>query len=147
MPTSLISTGLSNPKNDDEVDFYTLKYMANNARYMALDCVRDAVDAAGVSNSTLSKRLNWDKSRISRLLNTPSNMTMATLGELLFAIDGSAPVFSCNKPLDATATNFCQAETISHAGVLHSTGEPTTSTPPSSMNSFVFSENAGKEDA
>lgn len=105
MTTSLTSTGLTDPENDDQVDLYTLKYMASNARHLALECLRGAFDEAGITNATLSKRLNWDRSRISRLLNTPSNMTMETLGEMLFAIDGSAPVFTCNKPLDEKPSN------------------------------------------
>ncbi len=47
---------------------------------------------------------------MSKLLNTPANMTVETLGELLFAIDGSSPVFGCKKMLREPKRNNCEPD-------------------------------------
>lgn len=109
-PTSQTNTDLFEPQDGQEVDFSTLKYMAALSRHLAHEAVLEAFLQSGMTKSELATRLGYDKSRLSRLLNTPANVTVETLGELLFAIDGSAPVYGRKKVLQEPKRNQCHPE-------------------------------------
>jgi transcriptional regulator with XRE-family HTH domain len=48
--------------------------------------ILDAFNKSGLSQKELAERLDWDESRISRLLSSASNLTLATISALLAAI-------------------------------------------------------------
>lgn len=106
MTTSQTNMNLCEPIGEEPVDFYTLKYMASYARHLAHEALLDAFQSSGLTRAKLARRLNWDRSRVGRLLNTPANMTVETFGELLFAIDGTSPVFECKKLLQEKPSNY-----------------------------------------
>ncbi|WMT88248.1 helix-turn-helix transcriptional regulator [Pelagibacterium sp. 26DY04] len=108
--TSQTDIGLYEPVDGAKVDFATLKYMAALSRHHAHDCLVDAFVRSGISQSELAHRVGYDKSRVSRLLNTPANLTVETLGEMLFAIDGSSPVYGCKNYLREAPRNQCEPE-------------------------------------
>lgn len=106
MTTSQGTTNLCESTVDKEIDFYTLKYMGSHARHLAHEALLKAFRESGLTRAVLAKRLKWDRSRVSRLINTPANITVETFGELLFAINGSSPDFQCKNLLDEKPSNY-----------------------------------------
>lgn len=106
MPTSQTDTRLSEPVGNGPINRFDLHYMGANSRHLAHELVLAAFKKSGLSKADLARRLGWrDRSRVTKLLNTPANVTVETLGDLLFAIDGSAPAYSQAWPCREHTTN------------------------------------------
>lgn len=97
---------LSEPKGDEEIDRFTLSYMGGLARDRIHQLVLSAFIESGLTKSQLAKRMGKDKSRVSKILNTSSNLTAETFGEVLFAIEGSCPAVSRTWPLRESRLNL-----------------------------------------
>lgn len=94
MTTSQTDTTLYEPtEGGAPIDPATKMYFAGLARHLAHEFLLEVFERSNLSRSDLASRLSYDPSRVSRLLNTPSNITIETFGEMLFAIDGSSPRF------------------------------------------------------
>jgi len=84
--------------------------MAGLARDRIHQVILNAFIDSGLSKADLARRSGIDKSRLSKILNTSSNVTAETLGQLLFAIDGSCPTVARNWPLRDSPANFREPE-------------------------------------
>lgn len=121
MPTYQTNTPLSEPRECKPIDPFDLHYMGAMSRHLAHELVVSAFKKSGLSKADLARRLGWrDRSRITKLLNTPANITVETFGELLFAIDGSSPSYSQTWPCRDKHTNAGRPEWLKE--------EPSTST-------------------
>lgn len=100
------ASALSEPHGDEPIDRFTLSYMAGLARDRIHQLVLQAFLESGLTKAELARRLGMDKSRLSRILNTSSNITAETLGEVMFAIDGSCPSVDRTWPLRQQAQNM-----------------------------------------
>ena len=110
MRTFREASALSEPQGDEPIDRFTLAYMAGLARDRIHEMVLSAFIESGLSKAGLARRLDWDKSRVSKVINTSSNMTLETLGEVMFAIDGSCPSAARNWPLRERKINLREPE-------------------------------------
>lgn len=99
---------LSEPHGDEPVDRFTLAYMAGLARDRIHQMILQAFDESGLTRAQLARRLGMDKSRVSKILNTSSNITAETLGEVMFAIDGSCPKVERHWPLREKQHNLLE---------------------------------------
>ena len=106
MRTFRQASPLSEPHGDEEIDRFTLSYIAGLARDRFHQLVLSAFEDSGLSKRQLAKRLGMDPSRVSKILNTSSNMTVETLGAVMFAIDGSVPTAARNWPLRENTKNL-----------------------------------------
>ncbi|KKB81042.1 hypothetical protein VW35_02420 [Devosia soli] len=103
--------------------------MGANSRHLAHELIVAAFKKSGLTKAEVAKRLGWkDRSRISKLLNVPANITVETLGELLFVIDGSEPNYSQNWPCRAQHGNGGHPEWLKVPGAT-----TTTSTSPAKV--------------
>lgn len=96
---------LAEPVDDAVIDQFTMSYMKGLARDRAHQLLLDAFIESGLTKTELAKRLGADKSRVSRILSYAGNITIDTIGEFLFAIDGSTPQIDRCWPLRDGATN------------------------------------------
>ena len=106
MNTSQKITSLSEPVGFEPIDEWMLVYMGGLTRHQMHDLVLKAFQESGLTQAQLARRFGVDKSQLSKLLNTPANMTLETLGSLLFAIDGSALSAELCKPLRKPVRNY-----------------------------------------
>jgi hypothetical protein len=106
MRTFQEASALSEPQGDKPIDRFTLAYMAGLARDRIHEMVLSAFIESGLTKADLARRLDWDKSRVSKVINTSNNMTLETLGEVMFAIDGSCPAAARNWPLREHKVNL-----------------------------------------
>lgn len=106
MRTFQEASALSEPQGDEPIDQFTLAYMAGLARDRIHQLLLVAFEESGLTKAQLARRLDWDKSRVSKVLNTSSNLTAETLGEVLFAIDGSCPRVSRDRPMRESRQNL-----------------------------------------
>jgi hypothetical protein len=104
------ASALSEPQGDEPIDRFTLSYMAGLARDRIHEMVLSAFVESGMTKAALARRLEWDKSRVSKVINTSNNMTLETLGEVMFAIDGSCPSVARNWPLRERKINLREPE-------------------------------------
>lgn len=127
MRTFREASALSEPRDNDPIDRFTLSYMAGLARDRIHQVILAAFIESGLTKSDLARRLGMDKSRVSKILNTSSNITAETLGQVLFAIDGSCPTVARNWPLREKRHNLREPEWF--ADCLDGVRINTTSTP------------------
>jgi hypothetical protein len=106
MRTFQEASALSEPRGDEVIDRFTLSYMAGLTRDRIHQVLLEAFERSGITKAELARRLDWDPSRVSKVLNTSSNITAETLGEVLFAIDGSCPRVTRDWPLRAARQNL-----------------------------------------
>lgn len=146
MRTSRQASPLSEPHGDEQIDRFTLSYMAGLARDRFHQMVLSAFEDSGLSKAQLANRLGMDRSRVSKILNTSSNMTVETLGSVLFALDGSVPTAGRNWPLREKPKNLrgpqWLAECLDTARFTRIVGETpvTVSTTPSPTFAIVQTE-------
>jgi len=110
MRTFQEASALSEPQGDEPIDRFTLAYMAGLTRDRIHEMVLSAFIESGLTKAALARRLDWDKSRVSKVINTSNNMTLETLGEVMFAIDGSCPSAARNWPLREVKVNLREPE-------------------------------------
>lgn len=108
MRTFQEASKLSEPHGDEEIDRFNLSYMAGLARDRVHQMLLSAFIESGLTKSQLAKRLGMDRSRLSRIINTSSNITVETLGEVMFAIDGSCPKVERHWPMRESHLNMVE---------------------------------------
>ncbi|WP_172125291.1 helix-turn-helix domain-containing protein [Devosia sp. 919] len=99
MRTFQEASALSEPTGDEPVDRFALSYMAGLARDRIHQMILTAFVESRLTKAQLARRLGMDRSRLSKILNTSSNITAETLGQVMFAIDGSCPRVERDWPL------------------------------------------------
>jgi transcriptional regulator with XRE-family HTH domain len=132
MLTYQITSSPAEPTGDDPIDPFTLHYMAGVTRNRIHQLILEAFIESGLTKAQLAKRLGMDKSRLSKLLNTSSNVTAETLGQVLFAIDGGCLKASRDYPLRAPKAN--QTEPVWYAECLDSAFVRLSNAPKSHVN-------------
>ena len=96
---------LSKPKNGERILPETLAYMSARAKRRAYDLVIKTFKKSGLSKAELARRLGKGNDRVSRMLGGPGNWTIATVSDLLFAINSSEPQWDVSFPLERARRN------------------------------------------
>lgn len=91
-------------------DPFAVGFMQAQARGAANELLREAFIASGLTKAELARRLGWDPSRVAKVINMSTNLTVETLGELIFAITGGRVAFSL-APLGLRSESQPSAET------------------------------------
>src|SRR4051812_38952114 len=104
MRTSL-TTGLSEPENDDKISVGTLAYISTRIQARAYSLVISELKSSGITQAQLARRLGKGQDVISKLLSRPRNWELKTVSDLLFAISGAVLKFSIERPLANAASN------------------------------------------
>lgn len=84
-------TALPVPTGDQRIARGTLAYMRARYQTNVHSLVLEELERSGLTNAQLARRLGMDPAQLNRLLGNPSNMTLDTLADLLFAIAGKEP--------------------------------------------------------
>lgn len=101
---------LSEPVGSERVPAGNLEYFRARHRHRVYDMIVDELLASGISKADLAKRLGASPARISRVLGAPSNLTLDTLSDLLFATSGAEPTYAIAYPLSAPTRNYAHPE-------------------------------------
>lgn len=94
---------------DGQIGEFTTAYMQSEAKLKGNALIRSAFMESGLTVAQLARRLGWDHSRLTRVLNLSTNLTLETMGELYYAITGKAIAFGPRDIL-AEATEYAAAE-------------------------------------
>lgn len=62
---------------------------------------------AGVTKKDIAERLNKDPAQVTRWLSSPTNLTLDTISDLLFALDAEPQPFEIARFSEATRQNYC----------------------------------------
>lgn len=101
---------LSKPENGKRILPETLAYMRARAKRRAYDLVIKAFKESGLSKAEVARRLGKGNDRVSRMLGGPGNWTIATVSDLLFAINAGEPKWEISFPLDRARRNDTKPE-------------------------------------
>jgi hypothetical protein len=88
MTTSHPMSKLSRPVEGQKIPDVTRSYIKARNRRRAFNTIKDAFLQGDVSRTELAFRTGKGRDQISRLLGQPSNVTIDTMAELIFAICG-----------------------------------------------------------
>ena len=113
--TSSPTAMLSKPVGSGKVPGPTLVYMRDRNRSKLYSLVLGEFQRAGISQKELAERLGKRPEVISRWLASESNWRIDTVSDLLFAISGAAPEYSCAYPLEAPPRNDTRPEWLDDA--------------------------------
>lgn len=91
MTISLATTALSKPDTDAPISRGKLAYLRARYKGNIHSLVLEEFVKSRVKKATLARRLRMAPAQLTRLLATPSNLTLETLSDLLFAISGTEP--------------------------------------------------------
>ncbi len=105
MPTSRI-TSLSKPTVGTRVPAATQAYLRARNKRKAYDLVIKEFKKSKLSNAELALRLGRGADRVCKILAGPSNWTLDTMSDVLFAISGAEPVYGLQYPLDKPKRNY-----------------------------------------
>jgi hypothetical protein len=100
MRTSQATTMLSNPMGSERVPRGTFGYFQARNKYLAYSLVLDEFKKSGLSQADLARRLGKGTDIVCRLLSGPSNWTLDTFSDFLFAISGATPLYDKEYPLN-----------------------------------------------
>ena len=91
MTTYLATTALRKPVDGARISKGKLAYLRARYKGNVHNVVLDEFEKSGISKAEIARRLGMRPEQITRLLASPSNMTLDTLSNLLFAIAGKEP--------------------------------------------------------
>jgi transcriptional regulator with XRE-family HTH domain len=131
MTTSPTST-LSEPHGASKVPRSTLAYFRARLKHRIYSVIIKEFKKSSLTQADLARRLDMEPAQLSRLLAGPANLTLETVSDTLFAINGGELTASTEHPLAAGSGSYLGNQTTSRAAVpvpLHS-GISTTSQPP-----------------
>jgi len=94
---------------DQALDEFTKAYLQSRVMLDGNALIRAAFMESGLTVAQLARRLGWDHSRLTRVLNLSTNLTLETMGELYYAITGKAIAFGPRDIL-AEAQEYAAAE-------------------------------------
>ncbi len=92
---------LSKPEGTDKVPTSTLAYLRARLKHRIYSLIIAKFKKSGLSQADLARRLDKEPAQLCRLLSGPGNLTVETISDLLFAIDGTELGISSNAPLYA----------------------------------------------
>lgn len=113
MPTSQTAF-LSKPVSGERVSPETFAYMTARAKRQAYNFVIREFKSSGITKAELARRLGKGADRVSKILGGPSNWTIGTVAELLFAICGGEPTWGIAFPLDKPRRNQTRPTWLYH---------------------------------
>lgn len=91
MTTSPRITPLPAPKGDEPLPRGQLAYLRARYQSNVHSIVLEEFEKSGLTMAQLARRLRMDPGQLARLMGNPSNMTLDTLSDLLYAISGKEP--------------------------------------------------------
>jgi hypothetical protein len=94
------------PVPGERVPADTRDYLRARAKRHAYDLIMRELAKSGISRAELARRLGKGADRVSKMLGGPSNWTIITLADLLFAINAGVPKYSVDYPLERKPRNF-----------------------------------------
>jgi hypothetical protein len=100
------NTRLHKPTSGERVPPDTRDYLRARAKRHAYDLVMRELKKSGITRAELARRLGRGADRVSKMLGGPSNWTIITLSDLLFAINAGVPKYEIDYPLDKKPRNF-----------------------------------------
>lgn len=113
---------IAEPRAGERIPVATLSYFRARLRNKLHSLLLRAVKDSGIAPSEIAIRTGKDRAQISRLLGAPGNMTLDTLSDLLFAVDGLELEAVTRRPLQEAARNFSGPEwlpsTPTRAGII-----------------------------
>jgi transcriptional regulator with XRE-family HTH domain len=101
-PTSI----LSEPKGADKVPRSTFAYFRARLKHRIYSVIIKEFKKSGLTQADLARRLDMEPAQLSRLLAGPGNLTLETVSDMLFAIDGAELTASTQYPLVARSHSF-----------------------------------------
>ncbi len=93
------TTSLSKPSADNQVPEGTFGYFRSRNRHRFYSLIIREFKKAGISQADLARRLGKTPDVVCRLLRAPSNLTLDTLSDVLFACSGAEAHYSIEYPL------------------------------------------------
>ena len=103
---SIPNTRLHKPAPGERISPDTRDYLRARAKRHAYDLVMRELKKSGITRAELARRLGKGADRVSKMLGGPSNWTIITLSDLLFAINAGVPKYEIDYPLDKKPRNF-----------------------------------------
>ncbi len=100
MTTSQTFT-LSEPKGTDKVPVGTFAYFRARLKQRVYNLVIREFKKSGLSQADLARRLGMPAPQLNRILRGPGNLTLDSVSDVLFAINGGEPGLSTEYPLSA----------------------------------------------
>ena len=116
MNTSPTST-LSEPSGTDRVPIWTLGYFRVRNKQRIYSLVVDEFKRSGLSQADLARRLGKKPDIVCRWLAAPTNWTLNTMSDLLFAISGAEAAYALNHPLTQVPRNYTGTDLIDDWGL------------------------------
>jgi len=94
---------LSKPTGRTKIPKGTLGYVASRTRTRIFNLIRREFAAAGITKADLAARMGKGQDQISHWLAAPGNLTLESIGQLLFAISAAEISDRPEYPLDQSA--------------------------------------------
>lgn len=105
MTISLKRSKLSKPKKGERINHYDLAYVRARNKNKAHSKLLELFKESGISKSDLAKMLGKKPEQLTRWLSGPGNLTLDTLSDLIFAINGNLFIIECKNELDKATSN------------------------------------------
>lgn len=116
MNTSPNST-LSEPSGSDRVPIWTLGYFRVRNKQRIYSLVVNEFKRSGLSQADLARRLGKKPDIVCRWLAAPTNWTLNSISDLLFAISGAETTYALNHPLTQAPRNYIGPDWIDDWGL------------------------------
>jgi transcriptional regulator with XRE-family HTH domain len=100
MSTSL-TTSLFKPIDTNKVPQGTLAYFRARLKHRIFSLIIKEFKKSGLSQADLARRLDKEPAQLSRLFSGPGNLTIETVSDILFAINGRELSVSSSDPFAA----------------------------------------------
>jgi hypothetical protein len=106
MSISPTTSSIVEPIAGERVPVRTLAYFRARLRNRLHSTLLRIFKSSGITKAELAARIGRDAAQVNRWLGAPGNMTLDTLSDLLFAIDGSELVADVRRPLQEAPRNY-----------------------------------------
>lgn len=109
------TTWLAKPTDSEPVPHATQGYFRARNQQRVHSLLLEEFEQSGLTQAELARRARKRTDVICRLLGEPSNLTLDTISDLVFAMRGGEPEYSIDYPLDAPKRNRSQPTWLSPA--------------------------------
>jgi hypothetical protein len=99
MITSRTTLKVAKPTHDNKITRGALAYLQTRNRFRLFNLLHEAFKRSGLTQATLARRLGLGTDRVCKILGSPANLTLDTISDLFFAIEGAELDYSLS-PLD-----------------------------------------------
>lgn len=106
--TTSQTTMLSRPNGNLAVPKAAFAYLRTRLKHRIYSLIIKEFRSSGLTQADLARRLGKDAPQLSRMLSGPGNMTIDTISDLLFAIDGKELSLS----VESTSSNKTLSQVI-----------------------------------